>query len=59
MLLWGGARARRAALLWGDVPQIRERESTEILSWDLSGNCYHNYATQIFLPDVSLVFLYL
>lgn len=46
--LWGGARARRAALLLGGVQQIRNREATEILSRDLSGNCYHNYAPRYF-----------
>lgn len=42
--LRGDARAKMSALLLGGVQQIRKRESLEILSRDLSGSCYHNYA---------------
>lgn len=37
-------RAKMSALLSGGEQQIRKRESLEILSQDLSGSCYHNYA---------------
>lgn len=44
----GRRQGKDVCFSFGGVQQIRKRESIEILSQDLSGSCYHNYALSYF-----------